>query len=85
MIFFFQTIIDQHADEYTTLLEEGPKFVKEEQNDLQTQALRDQMEEMQQGWIQLQSLWENRKAVLEQSMNHQVSIAVLFPWLTNVW
>jgi spectrin beta len=70
--FEVRTIIDQHADEYTTLLEEGPKFIKEEQNDLQTQSLRDQMEEMQQGWIQLQSLWDNRKAVLEQSMNHQL-------------
>jgi spectrin beta len=70
--FEVRTIIDQHADEYTTLLEEGPKFVKEEQNDLQTQSLRDQMEEMQQGWIQLQTLWDNRKSVLEQSMNHQL-------------
>ena len=55
-------------------MEEGPKYIHEDQNDLQTQSLRQQMDEVQNGWQQLQVLWDTRKALLEQSMNHQVNV-----------
>lgn len=35
------------------------------------------MEEMGEGWNQLQTLWETRKGMLEQSMNYQVRNIIL--------
>ena len=58
-------------------MEAGPQYIHEDQNDLQTQALRQQMDDVQSGWQQLQVLWDTRKALLEQSMNHQVESKII--------
>ena len=65
-------MIDQHGDDFTALMEEGPKYISEDQNDLQTQSLRQQMDDVKSGWAELQSLWEKRTHLLKQSMNHQL-------------
>lgn len=70
--FDVKTVIEQHSDDYNTLMEEGPKYVRDDQNDLQTQSLRQQMLDVKDGWQQLHVLWDSRKEQLEQSMNHQL-------------
>ena len=59
-------------------MDEGPKYIKEDQNDLQTQALRQQMEDVKTGWHDLQILWTNRKDLVDQSMNYQVKSGLIF-------
>lgn len=71
-------MIQQHSDDYTSLMEEGPKYIRADQNDLQTQSLRQQMEDVRLGWQELQVLWDTRKALLEQSMNYQVASLYFF-------
>ena len=53
-------------------MDEGPKYIRDDQNDLQTQSLRQQMDDVKTGWQDLQVLWANRKTLVDQSMNHQV-------------
>jgi len=69
---FVQTVIEQHSDDYNRVMEEGPKYVRDDSNDLQTQSLRQQMLDVKDGWQQLHVLWDTRKQQLEQSMNYQV-------------
>ena len=54
-------------------MEDRPKYIHEDQNDLQTQSLRQQMEDVRNGWNNLQILWDTRKVLLEQCMNLQVN------------
>ena len=67
-----QTVVEQHSDDYEKVMEEGPKYVRDDSNDLQTQSLRQQMQDVKDGWQQLHVLWQSRKEQLEQSMNYQV-------------
>ena len=66
--------MEQHNDDYEKVIEDGPKYVRDGSNDLQTQSLRQQMQDVKDGWRQLHVLWESRKEQLEQSMNYQVRI-----------
>lgn len=70
--FELQTVIEDHLDDYNLLMDEGPKYIRQDQNDLQTQSLRQQMEDVKNGWQELYVLWNNRKVLLEQSMNYQL-------------
>ena len=65
-------MVEQHSDDYEKVMEDGPKYVRDDSNDLQTQSLRQQMQDVKDGWQQLHVLWESRKEQLEQSMNFQV-------------
>ena len=66
-----QTIIDQHEDDYNRLTEEGPKHLTDE-DDLQTQTVKQQLDDVIAGWRELQTLWERRRELLEENMNYQV-------------
>ncbi|XP_065656363.1 spectrin beta chain, non-erythrocytic 1 isoform X4 [Hydra vulgaris] len=70
--FEIKTIIEQHVDDYNLLVSEGPKYIHDDHNDLQTQSLRQQMTDLRDDWTQLHELWHARKILLEQSMNHQL-------------
>lgn len=74
-------MIQQHDDDYNSLMEEGPNYIRADQNDLQTQSLRQQMEDVRSGWQELHALWDTRKGLLEQSMNYQVSNIYLYLYI----
>lgn len=52
-------------------MESGPKWIQDE-SDLQQQSLKEQLDNLETGWNDVHILWENRKKMLIQALNHQV-------------
>lgn len=50
----------------------GPKWIQDE-SDLQQQSLKEQLDNLETGWNDVHILWENRKKMLIQALNHQVN------------
>ncbi|XP_032239849.2 spectrin beta chain isoform X2 [Nematostella vectensis] len=65
--------IDTHEPDFQKLIEDGPKWAQDE-SDLQQQSLKEQLDQLQSGWKDLLVLWENRKRLLIQALNHQLFI-----------
>lgn len=53
-------------------MESGPKWIQDE-SDLQQQSLKEQLDNLETGWNDVHILWENRKKMLIQALNHQVN------------
>ena len=49
----------------------GPKWIQDE-SDLQQQSLKEQLDNLETGWSDVHILWDNRKKMLIQALNHQV-------------
>lgn len=65
--------IDSREPDFKQLMLSGPKWVQDE-SDLQQQSLKEQLDNLETGWNDVHILWENRKKMLIQSLNHQLFI-----------
>ena len=66
-----QDEIDSREPDFKQLMESGPKWIQDE-SDLQQQSLKEQLDNLETGWNDVHILWENRKKMLIQALNHQV-------------
>ena len=67
----FQDEIDSREPDFKQLMLSGPKWIQDE-SDLQQQSLKEQLDNLETGWNDVHILWENRKKLLIQALNHQV-------------
>ena len=63
--------IDSREPDFRQLMASGPKWIQDE-CDLQQQSLKEQLDNLETGWNDVHILWENRKKMLIQALNHQV-------------
>ncbi|KAK2552536.1 Spectrin beta chain [Acropora cervicornis] len=65
--------IDSREPDFKQLMLSGPKWVQDE-SDLQQQSLKEQLDNLETGWNDVHILWDNRKKMLIQALNHQLFI-----------
>ncbi|KAM7448230.1 hypothetical protein ABFA07_003643 [Porites harrisoni] len=65
--------IDSREPDFRQLMASGPKWIQDE-SDLQQQSLKEQLDNLETGWNDVHILWENRKKMLIQALNHQLFI-----------
>ncbi|KAJ7388705.1 hypothetical protein OS493_036144 [Desmophyllum pertusum] len=65
--------IDSREPDFKQLMLSGPKWIQDE-SDLQQQSLKEQLDNLETGWNDVHILWENRKKMLIQALNHQLFI-----------
>ncbi|XP_018330207.1 spectrin beta chain isoform X2 [Agrilus planipennis] len=66
--------IDNYTEDYTKMMEYGEKVTAEPstQDDPQYMFLRERLKALQDGWAELQQMWENRQQLLSQSLSLQL-------------
>lgn len=65
--------IDSREPDFKQLMLSGPKWIQDE-SDLQQQSLKEQLDNLETGWNDVHILWDNRKKMLIQALNHQLFI-----------
>ncbi|GLH07508.1 Spectrin beta chain [Gryllus bimaculatus] len=66
--------IDNYRDDYHKMMEYGERITAEPstQDDPQYMFLRERLKALRDGWEELHQMWENRQALLSQSLNLQM-------------
>ena len=66
--------IDNYTDDYNHMMKYGTDLTKAEQNQTDPQYifLRERLNALRDGWIELNKMWDNRKLVLTQNLNLQM-------------
>ncbi|XP_071963526.1 spectrin beta chain-like isoform X2 [Antedon mediterranea] len=65
--------IDGYEDKYAQLKETGER-VTEGQTDAQYVFLKQRLQALDDGWIELHQMWDNRQHLLSQALNHQMFV-----------
>ncbi|XP_076312784.1 spectrin beta chain-like isoform X3 [Tachypleus tridentatus] len=63
--------IDNYTEDYKNMMEYGEQ-ITQDQTDPQYMFLRERLRALQDGWTELQKMWENRQQLLSQSLNLQM-------------
>ncbi|XP_072024969.1 spectrin beta chain-like isoform X3 [Amphiura filiformis] len=63
--------VDGYEEKYAKLKEEGDR-ITEGQTDTQYMFLRQRLQAIDEGWVELHQMWDNRQMLLSQSLNHQM-------------
>lgn len=63
--------IDNYTEDYNNMMEYGEK-ITHDQTDAQYMFLRERLRALQDGWTELQQMWENRQLLLSNSLDLQV-------------
>ncbi|KAH8028230.1 hypothetical protein HPB51_014185 [Rhipicephalus microplus] len=65
--------VDNYTDDYTKMMEYGERITSDAADeDPQFMFLRERLRALRDGWAELRQMWENRQALLSQSLNLQL-------------
>ncbi|KAL1435039.1 hypothetical protein MTO96_001586 [Rhipicephalus appendiculatus] len=65
--------VDNYTDDYTKMMEYGERITADAADeDPQFMFLRERLRALRDGWAELRQMWENRQALLSQSLNLQL-------------
>ncbi|XP_038072907.1 spectrin beta chain, non-erythrocytic 1-like isoform X2 [Patiria miniata] len=63
--------IDGYEENYAKMKEQGDR-ITEGQTDTQYMFLKQRLQALDDGWIELHQMWDNRQLLLSQALNHQM-------------
>ncbi|XP_022091369.1 spectrin beta chain, non-erythrocytic 1-like [Acanthaster planci] len=63
--------IDSYEENYAKMKEQGDR-ITEGQTDTQYMFLKQRLQALDDGWIELHQMWDNRQLLLSQALNHQM-------------